>query len=281
MSVRRAGWTLHEMLISLAVMSGVLALAAQFAVAQLRLFRASAELATLRRDAGQASSIAASVVRGISPAAGDVDVALDSAIEVHAPIGTAVACSGEAGVVTLAMPSGPAGNTLASFSEAPQPGDRMFALRADSLGESWSQHIVAGSLNGDAVCPAFPSAGSARSLRLEDPAIVAAGTPLRFTRPIRLSLYRSGDGRWYLGARDWSSDLRRFNTIQPVAGPLRPYDEDGARSGLRFTYLGADGVELAAPVDRARIASVTVVARTSAGAISDSLSVTVALRNAR
>jgi hypothetical protein len=277
----RPGWTLHEMLISLVVMSGVVGLAAQLATGQLRFFRSSAELATLRKDASQASDIAASLLRGLAPGAGDIEVALDSAIEVAAPTGSAVVCSSADGVFTIPASSGPTGNTLAAFSELPEPGDRVFALSVDSIGEAWSAHVVAASAGINGMCAVAPSFAAARTIRIQDNAVLAPGSALRFARPFRLSLYRSSDGRWYLGARDWNAESQRFNTIQPVAGPLRPYDADATRSGLTFVYHDARGAELMPPVDRYRIAVITVVARASWQSVDDSSAVTVALRNAR
>ena len=46
------------------------------------------------------------------------------------------------------------------------------------------------------------------------------GAPVRFTRPVRYSLYRAADGDWYLGEREWNPTTVRFNTIQPVSGPF-------------------------------------------------------------
>jgi hypothetical protein len=269
------------MLISLVVMSGVMALAAQVATGQLRFFRSSAELATLRGDASQAGSIAASMFRGLSPQAGDVHVALDSAIEVHVAIGAAVACSSAEGLITIPASTGPTGNTFAAFSELPEAGDLVFALHADSIGDRWSTHTVAESGTLSTSCGALPASTAARFVRLEDPVTLDPAAALRFARPFRLSLYRSSDGRWYLGARDWNAESRRFNTIQPVAGPLGPYDRDASRTGLTFVYRDVSGAELLSPVDRHRIATITVVSRATSGRFTDSSAVTVALRNAR
>ena len=268
------------MLISLVVLSGVMALAAHLATGQLRFFRSSAELATLRGDASQAAGIAASVLRGVSPH-DDVEVALDSAIEVHMPIGTALACSYVDGVLAIPATTAPSGNTVASFSELPEPGDRLFALQVDSAGDSWSTHIVTETGALHSPCASIPGVSAARWIRVQDQATIPPATVLRFARPFRLSLYRSSDGRSYLGARDWSSESRRFNTIQPVAGPLRPYDPDASRTGLLFRYQDAAGLELEPPVDRQRLAMITIVARATSGSLTDSSSLTIALRNAR
>lgn len=277
--MKRRGWTLHELLISLGVMSGVMALAAHLATGQLRFFRNAGQLAALKGQIGHASGIVASVLWGVSPVGGDISIALDSAIEVHMPIGAAFACASMPGRVTLPEPA--VGHTLTSFMESPGAGDRMQALIEDTLGVTWLTFHVAEPGESGGGCLYFPHVTETRALALREPVAVPAGTALRFTRPVRLSLYRGQDRNWYLGMRDWNGKLQRFNTVQPVAGPLRPYSADAGQTGLLFVYRDDDGVELPAPVDPMRIASITVIARATSGQFSDSSAMTVALRNAR
>jgi hypothetical protein len=101
----RRGWTLHELLISLGIMTGVIGIAAHAATVQLRFFADSGDLATLRNQMGHAATIAAAGLWGVSPSGGDVVVALDSAIEVHLPIGASFVCASSPGVVTMAAAS--------------------------------------------------------------------------------------------------------------------------------------------------------------------------------
>jgi len=267
------------MLISLGVMSGVMALAAHLASGQLRFFRNAGELAALRGQIGQASTIASSVLRGVSSAAGDITVALDSAIEVHAPIAAAFVCASTPGRVTIPEPT--LGNTLASFIEGPDVGDRMSTLFEDTLGATWLTFQVAEPSVPGGVCPYFPEVASTRTLVFRELVTLPAGAALRFTRPVRLSLYRGSDSRWYLGVRDWNGESQRFNAIQPVAGPLKSYSQDSGTTGLQFWYRDGGGAVLLPPVDPTRIASITIVSRAALGQFDDSTSVTVALRNAR
>jgi len=267
------------MLISLGVMSGVMALAAHLASGQLRFFRNAGELAALRGQIGQASNIAASVLRGVSSAGGDIAVALDSAIEVHAATAVAFVCASTPGRVTIPEPT--LGNTLASFMERPDVGDRMSALFEDTLGVTWLTFHVAEPGTSGGVCLYFPDVPSTRTLVIREPVTLPTGAALRFTRPVRLSLYRGSDSRWYLGLRDWNGEWQRFNAIQPVAGPLKSYSQDSGRTGLQFMYRDRGGAVLLPPVDPTRIASITVVSRAALGQFDDSTAVTVALRNAR
>jgi hypothetical protein len=290
--IRRA-WTLHEMLISLAVMGLVTGLAAHAAVAQLRFFQGVGEVTAVRAQVTEVGTIAAAVLWGVSPADGEILAATDSAIEVSAPFAAAVVCVGGTGSLTVAAPV-PTGNTLASADNVPEAGDVARLFIADSNGAGWIHVSMASSASAGGPCPGFPAVGRTWQLQLREPIVVPAGAVLRWTRRIRLSLYRASDARWYLGVRDWNVASQRLNTIQPVAGPLLSYSVDGTRSGLRFRYAGLDGGELTSPIEFARVASISVTALADAkrpvrmpglasdsGRYRDSVAVTIALRNAR
>jgi len=81
------------------------------------------------------------------------------------------------------------------------------------------------------------------SLALDTLAPARPGSVIRVTRPVRYSLYKSSDGSWQLGARDWNATTARFNTIQPVAGPLLP----PSGRGLVFSYFDSGGVAVSNP----------------------------------
>lgn len=276
----RRGWTLHEMLISLGVMSGVMAIAAHAATSQLRFFTSAGELAALRGQIGQASAVAATMLWGVSPIGGDILIAQDSAIEVRIPVGTSFACGGIPGRVTMAAGTA-RGMTLGSFTETPDVGDRIAVLFEDSLGTTWLTMNVAARPEVGAGCAYFPGVSETRSAILQEQITVPAGAPMRFSRLVRLSLYRGSDNRWYLGSRDWNGTSQRFNTIQPVAGPLRPYSQDPRLTGLAFVYRDSAGFQLASPVEPKRVASITIVSRATSARFEDSTAVSVALRNAR
>ena len=131
-------------------------------------------------------------------------------------------------------------------------------------------------------------------LTVREPLFIPAGALVRVNRSVRLNHYRASDGQWYFGVRDWSGANLRLNTVQPVAGPLEPHSADAGRTGLAFRFFDATGIELVAPVDPARIAIVTVVARaksrrpvnvagmkSSNFTYADSISTAIALRNVR
>lgn len=261
MSRLRPGWTLHEMIISLAVTSAVVGLAVHAAVAQLRFFRGMGEVATVRGRLAQTTGVARAVLWSASPGAGDIVVAQDTALEMRTPIGTAVVCEGTVARIVVPAPVTVTGNTLSAFVRPPQPDDAVAALLDDSISATWLALRVAAAPVPGGPCPRFPDVTVTWSIDLVEPLIVPAGAVLRFTRPIRLSLYRASDGRWYLGAKEWNPRTLLFNSIQPVAGPLDPAGATPANSGLYFEYLGADGLPLAAGADPRTVAGVRVVAR--------------------
>jgi prepilin-type N-terminal cleavage/methylation domain-containing protein len=291
----RRGWTLHEMIISLTIMGIVVALAAHAASGQLRFFRGIGEVVALRGQLGHASAIVANVLWGASPRGGDIAIAQDSAIEMHTTIGSAVTCAGTPGRLTIPAGAAAPGNALAAFVASPNEGDRVLAFFEDTLGATWLALHVASAPTSGGGCVQFPSVSATWTIELREPLTVPAGTALRFLRPLRLSLYRASDNRWYLGAKDWNGAAQRFNSIQPLAGPLEPYSADASKTGLHFGYRDNYGAVLWDPVSVERIASVTIVARgASARAVrvsglksgpaetySDSTAVTIGLRNAR
>ena len=274
--VRRA-FTLIEMLISLAVMGVVLGLAVNAARGQLRFYRDVGETVAVGDQLGHASGIVANVLWGVSSSAGDIVVAQDSALELRLPIGSAVVCAGTPGSLTIPAATEAWGNVLAAFVEPPQPDDQVVTLLEDSVSVTWLTLRVATSPTTGGNCPLFPSVLATWTVKLREQLAIPAGAVARFVRPFRLSLYRGSDDRSYLGARDWNGDGQRFNGIQPVAGPLKPYSPDPAQTGLLLEYRDAQGLPLPMPIGSARIASVRIVAR----AESDSVVAAAGLRNER
>lgn len=257
----RRGVTLPELLISLTVMSGVLALATHFALGQQRLFREQMGIADVRSQLNQGAQLVASIAWSVAPAGGELLAAHDTALEIRMVVGVAVACGGAPGRMLLPAPANDTGPTLAAFLTAPALGDHAAALFSDSLGDSWLTLRVAGPPTVGAGCAALPGIQESWTVPTLEPLAIPVGAPLRITRPLRLAFYRASDGRWYLGARDWNGADAAFNAVQPVAGPLRPWSSDPGETGLRFTYRDRAGALLSPPVDPASVASIAVVLR--------------------
>ena len=278
--MRQSGWTLHEMLISLCVMSGVFAIVAHQAASQIRLYSGVQRTAAARENRAQAEAIAERVLWSLAPQAGDVLAAQDSALQLRMQIGSSTVCVSTPGTVTLAASDAATrGNSLGAFSDAPEPGDELVVLFHDSLGTTWLTFRLA-SIGVAAPCPRFPTSAG-RQFALAEPIALPEGAAARVLRPLRLSLYRASDSRWYLGAKEWNGEDSRFNTIQPLAGPYAKYDPAAERSGLAFVYRSRDGTRLGSPVDPAEIASISIATRVASGNAADSGIVTAALRNVR
>ena len=122
------------MLISLCVMGGVFAIVAHQASTQTRLYTGIQQAALAREHRAQANAIGGRILWSLAPQAGDVTLALDSALQIEMPIGSSVVCASTPGVVTMVAPSAERGAVLAAFSDSPEPGDRISALFHDSLG---------------------------------------------------------------------------------------------------------------------------------------------------
>lgn len=280
----RSGWTLPEMLIALTVTSLIVALAAGASVGQLRMYGGLGDAVAVRTQVAQATLVMSGVLRDV-PDRHHILVAMDSAIEVAATTGTSFTCSADTSRMVVARAK-TSGHTWAAFSETPAPGDAVEILAVDSTVGRLVAHVA--TEPSTAACTRFPDT-EGWSVPLEEPFVVGAGMPVRFTRRVRLSAYRASDGLWYLGLKEWNATLGRFNSIQPVAGPLLP--QGGTPPGLRIEYRGATGAILSAP-DVSAIALITVTARgrssrpvrvagmkvAGGGYLTDSATISVAVR---
>lgn len=287
-----SGWTLHEMLVSLAVTGGIFVLASNAALGHLRFFRGTGEIVALRTQLHHATAIAANVLRTVESSE-DILVAQDSAAEVFASYGASFACATDTGGVVIPAPSPGRENSLANFGDTPQAGDRVRVLIEDDTSASWVSARMAAPPSGGAGCAAFAGVTSTWTLGFIEPLVVYSGAALRFSRRTRISSYRASDGRWYLGLREWNGSTGAFNVIQPVAGPLLPLAPDPATTGFLLSWSDSTGATLPPPVEPARVATLTVTSRGetvrparvaglwSRGAprYQDSLAAVVAIRN--
>jgi hypothetical protein len=93
-----------------------------------------------------------------------------------------------------------------------------------------------------------------------------SGAPIYFVRRGRYSLYRSSDGRWYLGYRRCNPiGPSTCAAIQPVSGPYDAYSSAGG-SGLAFKYADASGVPVTSAASSQLVARIDIVVRGRASA---------------
>jgi type II secretory pathway pseudopilin PulG len=284
---RRRGASLAELLVALTLMGVVLGTATSTLLRQRRtaavIGGAAASGAQLRAALGALGA----ELSALGASAGDVvpGEARDTALQLRALVTSGVSCDDAVGLATFAdEDDGPAD---ALSSAAPKTGDTLWWNDGTSDG-GWQGRRIGASDSVAAPCPLTGSAARpARRVVVTGADSIRVGAHLRVTRPVRYSIYRSGDGSWQLGVRDWIVATGRFAPPQPVAGPfvLRAGRE---RSGFR--YFDAEGAELAVGPQGAdaglvaRIRITAVVVDRSAGVGSDTLrrdSVDVALQRTR
>lgn len=294
----RRGLTLVELVAALVVAGTVLAVIANISLHEQRTFAALTNDAALAGQLRDAASMLPMDVRGADVRAGDLREASDTSIEVRETIASAVVCDTAGSSVLLAPEV--AGPTTFTASIVPiQSGDTAWIFAPDDSTHTWQPYRVTSAASaraGDCLAGGPRLAGSALaaartrlSLDSSPPPATLVGLPARVTRPIRYSVYRSSDGNWYLGARDWNGAGGRFNTIQPIAGPfLAP-----APGMAVFRWLDTTGSELAPPVaarDRVALLRVALRGQTrtpdriigssqNVGARRDSVSIAVSVRN--
>ncbi|CAN5365697.1 hypothetical protein BH09GEM1_BH09GEM1_26500 [soil metagenome] len=251
---RRAA-SLIELLVALTLGSIVLAAATSSVLRQQRTHERIASVAASDVQLRTATTLLASQLSFIDAAAGDpaAGEARDTALQLRATIAVALACDRGTSAVTL-LPDTPGAVALSGFAAQPRAGDSLWYL-TDS---TWRGTRVEGAGVVTATCPA-PFLATGPTVRLTLAALsdtIPAGAPLRVTRPTRYAFYRSGDGTWQLGFREWSDATGAFSAPQPVAGPLLR-QSDSRRS--RFRFFDAFGEELTGSDFEARIARVRIV----------------------
>ncbi|MEO6864224.1 MAG: hypothetical protein ABI229_02115, partial [Gemmatimonadaceae bacterium] len=264
-----------------------------------RTYDAIAAAVDLRTRLRDGSDIVAADLRGSSPVGDSLLVASDTAIEFYSAIGTSTLCASPApNRITLPPDTLVSGRTLSSWVATPDTGDYVVVLEDSSAtsGTAWRRaRIVAfGSVATSIGCPASAGllsvgdvASPTRSYQATFAPAVSInahrGAPVRVVRRVRYSVYRGGDGKWYLGYRPCTGGCA---AIQPVSGPY----ESHAGAPMSFRYFTRNGAPLAGKGPTADVGRVEIVSRAKytrplrlpgmAIALSgDSTIVTVTLRN--
>jgi hypothetical protein len=257
----RPGLSLAEIAIVIALLGVIGATMGAAIVHQQRFYGDARDLIQVREGVRDAMEVLSTDIRG-SSSADTVRLMADSAVEFFASIGTSVVCRT---IVSnsFALAEESPGNTLSSFLLYPDTGDIALLYRdsADARSSQWERHRIAAftpRLAG-AGCLLYgmrPVEGFVLTLVTAPSSDVRPGTPVRFVRRGRYSLYRSSDAEWYLGYRRCNAvGPSLCGTIQPVSGPYRRYSADRSQTGFLFEYFGAQGERLTgdSPLSVARI----------------------------
>ena len=231
----RTGAGLLELLVALVVGGIALTLITVICLREQRVFTDMASQSAAYARLRDAEAILPIDVRTASSVGGDIRDARDSSLELRAVVASAVACDTAGGGVVLA-PSLAGAEAYASTLSAIAPGDTAWVLFSDDSSSVWRPLRVAStaSFRAGACGSVGPRLGlvartlSRSTIMLDSVAPASVlGAPLRITRPMRYSVYRGSDGRWYLGQRDWNTTTQRFNSIQPVSGPFLSFAAGG------------------------------------------------------
>jgi prepilin-type N-terminal cleavage/methylation domain-containing protein len=305
MRVTRAGFSTIELLIVM-VLGGIVAAAIGGVLRrQQRFFTNAASLVEQRVSLRDATGILPGELRALSPIAGDVLAFSDSALEVRATIGAAVACDTVAGggAIDLVPAQAASAQRLTAFATTPQSGDIALVydsdasadLPRDSATTGWTRLDVASAATRMDVCatsPLIEPTGSTPAARLQlrftagtrIPPAVGPGAFVRGLRRVRYRFYRASTNDWFLGYSEW--DGTAFGVVQPVSGPYSAYSRRGG-SGLSLRYFDDSGGLVSSAADAARIARIEIVVRGTPGAgmsgssraYTDSQTGTVRVRN--
>ena len=297
MLTARRGLTLLELTLSLTVASVILLLVVTVGVREQRSLASATERLSRAEALRQGTALLPIDLRSLAPREGDIRAgeARDTSLEFRAAVLTGVICAVQSGRIALA-PRGARDGLMASIVATPDVGDTAWLLSMMPDEERWLPAVVLDVGTSSTRChggdpPSLLTAAEAslgtRVLTIDSTsaALLGPGVPVRITRPMRYSLYRSGDGSWYLGLAEWSASRFRFDPVQPVSGPYA----SAARGGLRFRYFDTAGVEVASGATETRaIARIDVTLAAVAGSIApspagarDSVLLTLALRNVR
>lgn len=293
---RRGGFTLIELVMVAVLAVLVLGGMMNVLVRQQRFYRGTADLLEARSQTRQAAGILPSELRSISPVGGDIVAMTDSSLEFRATVGSSVLCTISGGEVVV-PPTNPArGNIASTWGAEPAVGDTVLIFNdgptTSVSDDQWVPYEIGPSITTvTGACPAstgLTQAADASKTSLKFAVVgglgptIVAGSPMRFIRRARYSLYAASNGQWYLG---YCSPSCGVDGPSPIAGPFVPHSD--AAPGLSFTYLDDNGVVTATPSDVAQV-SILVRAQAKNGVslagfatkvARDSLRFTVGLRN--
>lgn len=269
----RAGSSLVELLVAmtlLAIIGGAAAAAIRMQTGiQLRVSRQTTAAAQLREAAAPVINDLAMA----SAAAGDIadGGAQDTTLDVRATVGAGFVCASSAD-----DPRRASAIAVSRRGSGIVAGDTAW-LYASGHWHPVRVGTVTRSAAASGFCAQAVSVGAETIQIVVDSSLATPteGMPMRFSRWIRYSLYRSSDGLTYLGLREWSYALGRLGSVQPVAGPFDP-------QGSRFLYRDAFGNAIPTPVDAAAAIALVGILLTSdhrGPGLAWTDSVIVALRN--
>jgi hypothetical protein len=263
----------------------------------------------VRSQMRSAIDILSAELRGISADGGDIyaGTMTSTDIQFRSNFGTSVACRILVGTNQIYLPPNQdlaAGNRLTFLGKAPVAGNGVFILdegaTAASGDDSWQLYNVTAAAPVVNPCntTSYTGVGDATkigyllTLGAAIPGTVAMGATVRLVQRVRYGIYQASDGLWYLGYCEGADLNTGCNTLDPVSGPYRAANANGAAgdSGLNFYYYDENNTVTANPLLVARIdvairgTSTNLVSRSGEvgeNAFTDTNRVVVGVRNRR
>jgi prepilin-type N-terminal cleavage/methylation domain-containing protein len=285
--IRAAGFTLIELMISLAISGIVLMAAYKLLVANQRFYRSQSVIADLQSNIREATLILGGELREISSSGGDIQAMSDTSITINAMRSLGMVCI--PGSVTMAFGYVTIQNSsFFSYRTIDNTRDSIFIYREGDPTKGGVDRWLRGKVSSTVSMNCTNGSAGTRvnltgltaGLFITNLDSVNVGDPVRTFETVNYRLY-AVNGVWWLGLRNYVSGS--WTSTQQVAGPLRATD------GLKMTYYDCTGTNTVTAVTTAVCSIQIDVKRQSTKTISvpghptgvynDSLSVTVALRN--
>jgi type II secretory pathway pseudopilin PulG len=284
---------LPELVVALTLLGVVATMILETLRGQQRFQVGMPQIIDAKRNAHQAVELLYGTLRGASSK--DLYAIADSSISFRAIIGASYICGIDSAGTSITLASADE-RSLSTFQTTPRAGDSLLIF---DPGESstpdddrWSSHTLTANPSGG-LCPTRPiglstRVGGSQSLGITitpgPTSNVVVGTPVRFFRPTRYSLYRGSAGEWALGYATCAAGA--CSTRQPLSGPYLPFAPAHA-GGVSFEYFDARGSPTSDPANVVRIDVVTrtrTTSRVEVGHVreehyTDSAAITIALRN--
>lgn len=290
----RCGLSAVEALVSMVLLSTVVALVMGSLSGEQRNSREAAEVRAVRADLRDAAAVIARDLRGAAVQSDSFPIVSDTAIEFFAPILTGVTCAGSVGPVLFLAPQKRRGaGFLTSAVTPPDTGDLAWVFEGASAlwPGGWKRfRIAAFNESSFAPCATDPATGASPFVLavVGDVRGAPAGTPVQIVRRSRYSIYRSANGEWNLGYRRCDAlKTQSCRAVQPVAGPYRARAR--SMSGMQFRFYDSAGslITGSGAVGDVRRAEIIVRSDTTrhifrvrrGNALDDSIALVIAFRN--